>query len=119
MSIIEDDSRNGMVPPPAGDSTRSLQASCDHACSRVNDSMFVGGGRVARDQHVLLQSGITHVLNCAGVSCDDYFPFERAVGATAFSLYACTESHIELGINNSDFINHYQDVVDRMTGKIK
>ena len=38
MSIIEDDSRNGMVPPPAGDSTRSLQASCDAACSRVNDS---------------------------------------------------------------------------------
>ena len=74
MSIIEDDSRNGMVPPPAGDSTRSLQASCDHACSRVTSSMFVGGGRIARDQHVLLQSGITHVLNCAGVSCDDYFP---------------------------------------------
>mgnify|MGYP006089189347 CR=1 FL=1 len=74
MSIIEDDSRNGMVPPPAGDSTRSLQASCDAACSRVNDSMFVGGARIARDQHVLLQSGITHVLNCAGVSCEDYFP---------------------------------------------
>ena len=74
MSIIEDDSRNGMVPPPAGDSTRSLQASCDAACSRVNDSMFVGGARIAKDQHVLLQSGITHVLNCAGVSCEDYFP---------------------------------------------
>ncbi|MBI4227052.1 MAG: hypothetical protein HY600_02120 [Candidatus Omnitrophica bacterium] len=26
-------------------------------------------------------------------SCDDYFPYERAAGAAAFSLYACTEAH--------------------------
>lgn len=25
-------------------------------------------------------------------SCDDYFPYERAAGAAAFSLYACTEA---------------------------
>ncbi len=25
-------------------------------------------------------------------SCDDYYPFERAAGATAFSLYACLEA---------------------------
>ena len=74
MKIIENDSMNGIVPPPAGDSTRSLQASCDAACSKINDSLYVGGGRVARDQYLLQQSGITHVLNCAGVSCDDYFP---------------------------------------------
>ncbi len=30
-------------------------------------------------------------------SCDDYFPFERAAGATAFSLYACTEALLVLG----------------------
>ena len=74
MSVIEDDSRNGTVPPPAGDSTRSMQAACDMACSRITSAIFVGGSRVARDKHVLLQSGITHVLNCAGVSCEDYFP---------------------------------------------
>ena len=73
MSVIEDDAINGTVPPPAGDSTRSMQAACDLACSRVTHSIFVGGARVARDKHMLLQSGITHVLNCAGVSCEDYF----------------------------------------------
>jgi hypothetical protein len=29
-------------------------------------------------------------------SCDDYFPYERALGAAAFSLYACTESALLL-----------------------
>ena len=32
-------------------------------------------------------------------SCDDYFPYERATGAAAFSLYALTESCLLLGIN--------------------
>jgi hypothetical protein len=29
-------------------------------------------------------------------SCDDYFPFERALGALVFSTYAMTESYLEL-----------------------
>lgn len=32
-------------------------------------------------------------------SCDDYFPYERAGGAAAFSLLACIESYMELGLN--------------------
>lgn len=36
---------------------------------------------------------------------DDYFPFERAMGALVFSLYAMTESCIELGINNDRFLD--------------
>jgi hypothetical protein len=31
-------------------------------------------------------------------SCDDYFPYERALGAAAFSLYACTESALLLAL---------------------
>ncbi|MBN2190393.1 MAG: hypothetical protein JW728_04185 [Candidatus Aureabacteria bacterium] len=34
-------------------------------------------------------------------SCDDYFPFERAYGATAFSLYAFAESCRLLGIKEN------------------
>ncbi|NER20177.1 MAG: hypothetical protein F6J96_05500 [Symploca sp. SIO1C2] len=34
-------------------------------------------------------------------SCDDYFPFERAGGAAAFSLLACLDSYQLLGINNN------------------
>lgn len=30
-------------------------------------------------------------------SCDDYFPYERALGALVFSLHACTETALVLG----------------------
>jgi len=33
-------------------------------------------------------------------SCDDYFPYERASGAAAFSLLACIESYTLLGLDN-------------------
>ena len=33
-------------------------------------------------------------------SCDDYFPYERAGGAAAFSLLACIQSYRELGLNH-------------------
>lgn len=34
-------------------------------------------------------------------SCDDYFPYERAAGAAAFSLLACLESTILLNLQHS------------------
>lgn len=37
-------------------------------------------------------------------SCDDYFPFERASGATAFSLYACAEALLTLGDRSPDLM---------------
>jgi hypothetical protein len=36
-------------------------------------------------------------------SCDDYFPYERALGAVVFSLYACTESALLLGLRDSSY----------------
>lgn len=35
-------------------------------------------------------------------SCDDYFPFEKAAGAAAFSLLACMESYRLLGLQNTE-----------------
>ena len=37
-------------------------------------------------------------------SCDDYFPYERAAGAAAFSLLACLESTILLDIEHSQAV---------------
>jgi len=37
-------------------------------------------------------------------SCDDYFPYERALGATAFSLYALTETCLVLGARDHDLL---------------
>ena len=35
-------------------------------------------------------------------SCDDYFPFEKAAGAAAFSLLACFESYSLLDLNDAE-----------------
>jgi hypothetical protein len=37
-------------------------------------------------------------------SCDDYFPYERAGGAAAFSLLACIESYKEFRFNNQQLL---------------
>jgi hypothetical protein len=41
-------------------------------------------------------------------SCDDYFPYERALGATAFSLYAATESYLLLELNEPEFVSFFR-----------
>lgn len=40
-------------------------------------------------------------------SCDDYFPFERALGALVFSLYAMTESAIELDLRDARHLEFF------------
>ena len=40
-------------------------------------------------------------------SCDDYFPFERAGGAAAFSLLACIESYTLMGLNNPEILSFF------------
>jgi hypothetical protein len=49
-----------------------------------------------------VEAGIMYAAKSAHSdgSCDDYFPFERASGAAAFSLLACIESYILLGLKN-------------------
>lgn len=41
-------------------------------------------------------------------SCDDYFPFERALGALVFSTYAMTESYIELELNEPHLLEFFR-----------
>ncbi len=40
-------------------------------------------------------------------SCDDYFPFERALGAMVFSLYAMTETCLVLGDRRPEFLEFF------------
>ena len=37
-------------------------------------------------------------------SCDDYFPYEKAAGASAFSLLACIEAYRLLGLRDSQLL---------------
>jgi len=41
-------------------------------------------------------------------SCDDYFPYERAVGAAAFSLLACVESYKLLDIKDETALQFFE-----------
>ena len=41
-------------------------------------------------------------------SCDDYFPYERATGAAAFSLLACIESYRLLGLEDAAALRFFE-----------
>ncbi|GGA51096.1 hypothetical protein [Okeania sp. KiyG1] len=41
-------------------------------------------------------------------SCDDYFPFERAGGAAAFSLLACIESYKLMELDNPNALHFFE-----------
>jgi hypothetical protein len=40
-------------------------------------------------------------------SCDDYFPFEKAAGAAAFSLLACMEAYTLLGFHDGEALEFF------------
>lgn len=44
----------------------------------------------------------------ADASCDDYFPFEKAGGAAAFSLLACAESYRLLSLQNYEVLQFFE-----------
>lgn len=42
-------------------------------CSRIVDHIYLGSDTVAKSREVLRQNRITHVLNCVGFLCPEYF----------------------------------------------
>ncbi|ACK70972.1 conserved hypothetical protein [Gloeothece citriformis PCC 7424] len=56
-----------------------------------------------------VEAGILYAAKSAHKdgSCDDYFPFERAGGAAAFSLLACVESYQLLNLKNQKIIDFF------------
>ncbi|KAE8664437.1 Protein-tyrosine-phosphatase MKP1 [Hibiscus syriacus] len=45
----------------------------DKECSKVAEHIYLGGDAVAKDREILKTNGITHVLNCVGFVCPEYF----------------------------------------------
>lgn len=43
-------------------------------CSELYPGLYVGGDKVAKDIEILRKNGITHIINCAGNACGNYFP---------------------------------------------
>ncbi|RWR86024.1 Dual specificity phosphatase [Cinnamomum micranthum f. kanehirae] len=57
----------------AGLVRRDRIAFFDKECSKVAEHIYLGGDAVARNREILKQHGITHVLNCVGFVCPEYF----------------------------------------------
>ncbi|KAG9145337.1 hypothetical protein Leryth_008264 [Lithospermum erythrorhizon] len=57
----------------AGLVKREKIAFFDKECSKVVEHVYVGGDAVARDKDILRKHGISHILNCVGFVCPEYF----------------------------------------------
>lgn len=52
---------------------RDKLAFYDKECSRIAEHMYLGSDAVAKNREILRKNGITHVLNCVGFVCPEYF----------------------------------------------
>ncbi len=61
-----------------------------------------------------VEAGILYAARSAHPdgSCDDYFPFEKAGGAAAFSLLACVESYRLLGLSSPEALAFFEKRAD-------
>ena len=65
-----------------------------------------------------VEAGILYAATSAHSdgSCDDYFPFERAGGAAAFSLLACLDAYRITGLNNPVALAFFEKRADWLAG---
>ncbi|GJP59354.1 hypothetical protein CLOP_g11035 [Closterium sp. NIES-67] len=84
----------------------------ERQCSRVMLHLYVGSDAVARDRDILRQAGITHVVNCVGFVCPEYFP--RDITYKTLWLQDNTSEDIQCVLYDVfDFVNE----VNRVNGR--
>lgn len=61
-----------------------------------------------------IEAGLLYMVNSShqNASCDDYFPYEQAAGATAFSLLAGIESYQLLGLHHYRILKFFEKRAD-------
>lgn len=52
---------------------RDKLTQCDKQCSRVSPHVYFGGSTIAQNYDILHECKITHILNCVGFECPEYF----------------------------------------------
>lgn len=67
---------NPVAEPTEIQARRTKFAFFEKHCSRVAEHVYLGSDVVARSREILRESGITHVLNCVGFVCPEYFAGE-------------------------------------------
>lgn len=66
-------SSNSDKPPREFEFKKDKLAFFDKECSRIAEHVYLGSDAVAKNRDILRQNGITHVLNCVGFVCPEYF----------------------------------------------
>lgn len=71
---------------------------------------FVGQQRIRE----IAEAGMRYMVKASHKdgSCDDYFPYERAMGALVFSLYAATEAYQILGLDDGEILDLFSRRVE-------
>lgn len=60
-------------PPREFECRKDKIAFFDKECSKILEHIYLGSDAIAKNREILRQSGITHVLNCVGFVCPEYF----------------------------------------------
>lgn len=63
-------------PPSETQLRRQKYQYFEKQCSEVAEGLFLSGDWVARNRELLADNGITHVVNCVGFICKEYFKGE-------------------------------------------
>lgn len=80
----------------------------DPICSEITERLFLGSETVAKDSKLLKKHGITHILNCAGTVCPEYFP----------TMFQYRTLFLADG-RNEDISCLFYDVIDWMNDALK
>ncbi|KAL1565222.1 hypothetical protein AAHA92_07465 [Salvia divinorum] len=75
-SVTPRESSNSDQPPREFEFRKDKLAFFNKECSRILDHIYLGSDAIAKNREILRQNGITHVLNCVGFVCPEYFKNE-------------------------------------------
>ncbi|XP_042064858.1 protein-tyrosine-phosphatase MKP1-like isoform X1 [Salvia splendens] len=75
-SVTPRESSNSDQPPTEFEFRKDKLAFFNKECSRILDYIYLGSDAIAKNREILRQNGITHVLNCVGFVCPEYFKNE-------------------------------------------
>lgn len=72
--IVIDSDAADASPVPEFDNKRAKIQYFSRDCTAITDYLYVSGMKVASSESKLREKNITHIVNCCGDVCDNYFP---------------------------------------------
>ncbi|KAJ7137631.1 hypothetical protein O6H91_17G024800 [Diphasiastrum complanatum] len=93
---------------------REKMAECDKQCTRIMTHLFLGGKSVAQNLAILQSCRITHILNCVGFVCSEYFP-DDFIYKTLWLQDTPTEDILSIIY---DVFDYFEDVREQAGGRV-